>query len=167
VIWYSRRKKHFVIQSFDNDLASATKLYIKVKGLGAPLATLRCCNVGFPPPVEYRPYVQQRVVKEKRNGRVRKRLIEEEIVPMEGVNLKGVWWCPYCREMRRFKLQDGATYEGIFVEGRGMYCPVCEIAHVDHHVRKWNPQAERLVYEVRRQTKGNRRGSRRRTRKHP
>jgi len=163
VIWFSRKGKRFIVKEFEDDFHGALELYTRVKALKAPFITLRCCNVGFPPPEKYRPHYETRIKKERRNGRVRRVKTEVEVVPMEGLNVKGVWWCPYCREFRKFRMQDGAIFEDYYIEGKSMYCPVCEISMRDHHVRKWNPQAQTLVYKLRRRTRGSgRRSSRRR-----
>lgn len=169
VIWWSRKGRRFIVKEFDTDLHSALELYTRVKQLGAPFATLRCCNVGFPPPEKYRPYIGKFKKKERvsRKGRMRTvtKIVEREVTPMMEVNLKGIWWCPYCREFRKFKLQDGAMYNGYFVPGEGMYCPVCEINHINHHVRKWNPQAQRLAFKLGKKVRAPRGNSRRRTRR--
>ena len=162
VIWWSKKGKQFVIKDFGTDLSGATELYIKVRSLAAPLATLRCCNVGFPPPEKYRPYVRKVRRKERVRGRIRKRIVEIPVDPMEEVNLKGIWWCPYCCKMRKFKKQDGAIYEGYYVQAEGMYCPVCQINHRDHHVRKWNPQAQRIPFQIAKRTRRSSRGTSRR-----
>jgi hypothetical protein len=169
VIWWSKKGKQFVVKEFDTDFKGALDLYMKVKLLSAPLATLRCCNVGFPPPEKYRPYNKKYLKKEKIRikGRLRtkKRIVEVYTQPMVELNLKGVWWCPYCRELRKFKLQDGAMFEDYFVNGEGMYCPVCQIAHTDHHVRKWNPQAQLLAFKLGKNNQKRTRSSGRSTRK--
>jgi len=172
VIWWSKKGRRFIVKEFGTDLYEATKLYVHVKSLSAPLATLRCCNVGFPPPEGKRPYMKKYLKKEKVrvNGRLRtkKKIVEIYTEPMREINLKGVWWCPYCREWRKFKLQDGAMFnEEYFVPGEGMYCPVCQVSHRDHHVRKWNPQAQLLAFKlgVRRPRASSRSRSRRSRRK--
>lgn len=171
VIWWSRKGKRFVVKEFDTDLHGALRLYTRVLSLKAPFTTLRCCNVGFPPPVDKRPHAKRYLKKEKIRGRIKKRIVVREIVPMEELNLQGVWWCPYCREFRKFKMQDGAMYhqngKDYFIKGEGMYCPVCQVNHGDHHVRKWNPQAQRLAFQLGKRTRrssGNR-PTRRRTRR--
>lgn len=123
VIWWNKKKKQFSVFEFDNDLASAEELYAKVLKAEKPFATLRCCNVGFPPPKKYRP----RTVKGK------------EVIPMLAINQKGIVWCPYCRKLRKFQLQDGFELNGIWVDAGGKYCPVCEIGSANHQVKRYNP----------------------------
>lgn len=176
VIWWSKKGKRFIVKTFDNDLASAQALFMRVKELRAPFATLRCTNVGFPPPEQYRPYMKKFVKRErvKRKGktRIKRTIIEREIVPMEGINLKGVWWCPYCCQMRKFRRLDGMNYhhggETYYLDGTVYACPVCEITHTNHHVRKWNPHAQRMAYRPIKQTRvrrSNGRARKRRTRR--
>lgn len=175
VIWWSKKGKRFIVKVFGNDLAQAEDLYAKVLMARKPFATLRCCNVGFPPPEQYRPYVKKMVKKErvKRSGkyRIKKTIVEVDVTPMEEVNLKGVWWCPYCRKMRKFRKESGVTYRDAtgdyFLEGGVYQCPVCEITHMNHHVRKWNPHAQKMPYRQIRQQRARRnngRATRRRTR---
>lgn len=169
VIFWNRKKKQFSTFEFDNDLASAEALYAKAVAAGKPFATLRCCNVGFPPPTKFRPRTVKKVKREKVRGRVRKTIVEVDIEPMSAVNMKGVWWCPYCRQMRKFRDQDGFTYtyanKDYWVDAKGMYCPVCEISHTNHHVRKWNPHAARMSYRPQKRTRTRRASVKRATRR--
>ena len=157
VIFWNKKHKRFTVMEFDNDMASAEELYAKAVAAGKPLATLRCCNVGFPPPTKYRPRVVKKVKKERVRGRIKKTIVEVDVEPMSELNLQGVWWCPYCRKMRKFRNQDGFTYthgdKDYWVDARGMYCPVCEISHTNHHVRKWNPHAARMSYRPEKRTR--------------
>lgn len=179
VIWWNRKKKRFTVMAFGNDIASAEGLYAKVLVAKKPFATLRCCNVGFPPPEKYRPYQKPMMKKEKvrvkRKGRyvyrVKKTVVHIEVTPMVEVNLKGVWWCPYCRQMRKFRRQDGMTYTDAsgdyYLDGVVWCCPVCAISHTNHHVRKWNPTAQKMPYrkiKATRARRSNGRATRRRTR---
>jgi hypothetical protein len=121
---------------FDNDLREALRIYVKALNAGKPMATLRCANVGFPPPEKFQEYdlVKMRIKGETQWVKVLARMLK--------ANRKGIWWCPYCREFRRFQTQGGAFFEGVFTEDQaGMYCPMCGISHRDFHVRKWNPRA--------------------------
>lgn len=172
VIWWSRKHKRFIVKSFDNDHASALELFVKVKTAKKPFATLRSCNVAFPPPEKYRPFVKQQVLRETvrigRKTKVRRRIVETDVMPMQEVNLKGIWWCPYCSQMRKFTKQDGSMFEHngneYFVERGAYYCPVCQISHGNHHVRKWNPVAERMPVELK-QRRVTKRATRSRTRR--
>lgn len=180
VIWWNRKKKHFSVMPFGNDLAGAEALYAKVAAAGKPFATLRSCNVGFPPPEKYRPYVKQMVKKERvrvrRKGRhvtrIKRTIVDVDVTPMIEVNLKGVWWCPYCRQMRKFRKQDGMTLTDrgheYYLDGAVFCCPVCRISHMNHHVRKWNPTAQKMPFRQIKRTRARRsngRATRRRTRK--
>jgi hypothetical protein len=180
VIWWNKKKKRFTVMEFGNDLASAEDLYARVLGAEKPFATLRCTNVGFPPPEKYRPFIRKerqergtKIVK-RRGKRVRVKIIktvEVEVTPMAEVNLKGVWWCPYCRKMRKFRRQDGMTYSDssgdYYLDGVVWCCPVCSITHTNHHVRKWNPAAQKMPFRKIRATRSRRsngRTTRRRSR---
>jgi hypothetical protein len=172
VIWWSKKGKKFIVKEFENDLVSAEQLYSRITALGAPFATLRCCNVGFAPPTQYRPYIKRMVKKEKvrRNGRLRtkKTIVEIEVTPMVEMNLKGIWWCPYCRKMRKFRKQDGMTYSDssgdYYLDGAVYVDPVCGITHTNHHVRKWNPTAQKMPFRKIKGTRA-RRSSATRTRR--
>lgn len=157
VIWWNKKTKQFSTIEFDNDLASAEELYARAVAADKPFATLRCTNVGFPPPKKYRPRVVKKLKKERVRGKVKKTVVELEVEPMVEVNMKGIWWCPYCRKMRKFRNQDGFTYSyqdtDYWVDAQGMYCPVCEISHTNHHVRKWNPHAARMSYRPQKRTR--------------
>jgi hypothetical protein len=166
VMWVAKKKgKLYIIEkTFENDFAAATELYLKVKRAGKPMATLRCMNVGFPPPERLRPHYETRaevVVRRNNQGRRKKykRRIEVEVIPLSELNLKGVWWCPYCRELRRFEHWDGVATDGSFFQtiktskpgffmNPGMYCPMCGINQNDSHVRRWNPQAALLEFRI-------------------
>lgn len=172
VIWWSKKGKRFIEKKFGNDLPSAMKLHAQVVQLGAPMATLRSCNVGFAPPDHLRPHTKTMYRKVKRGRKIKRVPVEVSITPMREYNLKGAWWCPYCIKLRKFEQQDGAMfYDGHgeqYVPGPGMYCPVCQISHTDHHVRKWNPQAQTIAFRTptrrSRGTKRNTRGKRARSR---
>lgn len=150
VMWYSTKKKRVFEVEYDHDLNGAIELYMKVKAQGKKMATLCSPNVAFPPPEKYLPHTKTVVTKKKitRNGKTRTKKIrtEVEVVPMREVNLKGITWCPYCREFRKFRKQDGFTLDGRFVATPGLHCPMCGNSHRNHHVRKYNPSMELLSY---------------------
>lgn len=142
---------------FDDDFKAATDLYLKAKASGRKNVTLRCCNMGFPPPERLRPHVVEvkvlldppKIV--RRNGkRYRKNFQLKKMlkVPLKGLNAEGIWWCPYCRELRRFKLTKSFLIDGIRIAETRHVCPMCGISHRDHWVRKYNPIALRLFYEL-------------------
>lgn len=133
VLWIKNGK----IQRKDcgDDLTEAIRIYGVVKG-NRKGATLRCKNFGFPPPDKFRP--TEVVIKHKRYLKI----------PMKQLNAKGIWWCPYCRELRRFKLSRSFQVGGVTVRDVRHICPMCGISHRDIHVRRWNPVATRLFYEL-------------------
>lgn len=133
-----------VEKDFDHDLNAAMEFYVKVKEAGREYPTLLCRNVGFPPPEKYLAY--DKVVKRKEGGRKIQATIR--INPMRLVNKRGFVWCPYCREMRKFQLQDGFRVEGHYVSDRGWHCPICGISHRNHLVRRWNPQMIEEYYKL-------------------
>jgi hypothetical protein len=142
-----------VRKDFEHDLDGAMDLYMRAKAAGKRLATLMSPNCAFAPPKKYLPYtrraVELREVKVLRKGRQvtrkKKVLVTKDIIPMEGLNRKGIFWCPYCREMRKFQMQSGmTTTEGNWMEAPGLYCPMCGVSHRLMPVRQYNPHANRL-----------------------
>ena len=130
------------VKDCEHDLGQALEIYQRVKSAGRRMVTLRSCNVGFPPPEKYLEYW---VKKSRRNGRA-KEIYYVHKVPMRKMNLKGAYWCPYCREMRKFQEQGGFYIEGVVVPEAGLYCPICGVSHRDVHVRKYNPLAAKRLY---------------------
>jgi hypothetical protein len=155
VLWVKPKNGDYTIirKEFGNDLTEALRVYQLAKQAKKPMATLRSNNVGFPAPPKLRPHIRRRkVTKEvvvlRRGKRVKKQkavLESYEVIPMETYNRKGWWWCPYCREMRKFQRQSGFPIgDKSFVEAPGMYCPLCGVSHRDLHVRRSNPHADRM-----------------------
>jgi rubrerythrin len=137
----------------EDDLDEAIRIYVKAKSAGKKMATLRCRNSGFPPPQELRPYTKR---KSRIVTRRRKKVKEYYLAvfnPMRKQNNKGIYWCPYCRELRRFQTQNGFLIQGVFVPEPGLHCPICGTSHRDYHVRRWNPLAARTYLAG--QTTGN------------
>lgn len=134
-----------VVHDCGNDLNKAIQVYGRVKGK-RKMVTLRSANVGFPPPEKYQPYYLTRYKKEKIGRKMVRVPVHVRKVPMKPLNNKGIYWCPYCREMRRFQEQGGFVILGIIVPEKGMYCPICGVRETDYHVRKWNPLMEKLYY---------------------
>ena len=170
----ARWSVHWVVPSGDtyriveidceDNLNEAIRIYTKAKESGKRFATLRSRNVAFPPDEKYRPYYAQ--VRDKRwvKGRRQKGITKYKTVhkvPMRTLNRKGVFWCPYCREMRKFQEQGAFMFEGIAVEAPGLYCPICGISHRDWHVRNWNPVCHRIYLDETRSRRGRGRRSRR------
>lgn len=128
-------------------MGEALRVYTKLQSSGRKFVTLRSCNVGFPPPEKYQPgyiMVKNPKWKPKQRGKKReKKFIEKRVVPMNKLNRRGIFWCPYCREMRKFQTQGGFFLDSAFVpDERGLYCPIDGTSYRDYHVRKWNPVAE-------------------------
>jgi hypothetical protein len=161
VLWVKPSDDSYVIvrKEYGTDLGEAIRVYTLAKNAGKKLATLRSNNVAFPPPARYLPHTRKRVVKRagtkkvRRQGRIvivptTKKVLETyTVVPMEKMNRKGWYFCPYCREMRKFQLQGGFPIgEKSFVEAKGMYCPLCGVSHRDFSVRKYNPAAARQYF---------------------
>jgi hypothetical protein len=161
VLWVKPKKASYEIvrKEYGTDLSEAMRVYALAIRAGKKLPTLRSNNVAFPPPERYLPHTRKRVVKKpgtkkvRRGGKLvvvattRKVLETYNVIPMERVNLKGFYWCPYCREMRKFQIQQGFPIgEKSFVEAKGMYCPLCGVSHRDFSVRKYNPAAARQYF---------------------
>ncbi len=161
VLWISKGKVQ--CKDFEHDLASALDLYVKVKGARSG-ATLRSCNMGFPPPDKYADWETERfqIVERKVpvtvNGKRRvkwkkfKQPLPDQLIEprsyrdrMHAMNVKGWWWCPYCLSMRQFRKRNFFKLEGIRVDEASMNCPICDISHRDASVQKYNPIADRYV----------------------
>lgn len=165
VLWVVKQKgkpPRIVEVDFENDLLSAQALWLKAKQAGKPMTTLRCCNVAFPPPEKYRQHYEKhreptgryKVVTRagKRYKKPLYRTSEVLVTPLEGLNRRGIWWCPYCREFRKFQHWDGYTsepmYVGSFIPDPGEYCPMCGVNQRDWYVKKWNPQAVIIQFQI-------------------
>ena len=138
VLWVKDRKVHR--KNCGTALSEAMRVYQLVVEAGRPGATLRCCNMGFPPPAELQP----RRVRGKRNGKI----VEGTVVPLKAKNLEGVFWCPYCMKLRRFTTKKDHIVEGIAIRDEIHCCPMCKISTRDHNVRKYNPLAAKITYEI-------------------
>lgn len=125
------------------NFVDALELYERVRVAGRKGVTLRCTNVGFPPPARFMPrVVRVKVLNSKgkptkRNGEyVYKEVLR---VPLKKLNKRGIWWCPHCMKFRRFKIIKN-KHTRTYVHR----CPVCNIDHRNHHVRAHNPVARTL-----------------------
>lgn len=157
VLWVAKGRRQR--KDFGHDIAGARELENKLLRAGRKDVTLRCKNYGFPPPEKYQPY---HVI--VRRGKKRFRATR---VPMKALNLRGIFWCPYCMKLRRFKTVSGFVLEGIRMEEKRHICPVCHINVSDRHVKIHNPLAGRIEYDLRGRSgkkKGRSRNRRRRTR---
>jgi len=159
VRWVVKHKGrwHIIVKPFDGEFQQALQLYLKVKALGRHNVTLRCRNSGFPPPKELQPYWVRKKLKEeiqtRRGAKPKYRVRYKDIYrsPMRKLNREGVWWCPYCMELREFVKSYEVPFLHPPVNGinvmpteDGLYCPMCLVSTRDHNVRKHNPLAERI-----------------------
>lgn len=159
VLWVvvKKGKPKIMEYDFEGDLMGAVALYTKVKSANRRFATLRCANVGFPPPEKYLPYVEKRKVKIGGHTKIK----EFDVTPMVTLNLKGIIWCPYCMQLRKPQYQDGFVHEGIHVPEEGTHCPICGVSHRDGQMRRWNPAIRIPTKRTRRSTKPSGRRTRR------
>lgn len=144
VIWMHngqvKRKK------FGADLAGAVVLYTKAVQAGKRGATLRCANVGWPPPAELQPH--ERVVRLKG----KKKPTKVRVTPMRKLNReRGLWWCPYCMKLRKFVHRTNTKVGGVTLRTNAWGCQVCGVTTKDSHVQRWNP----LALEVEMHAQGN------------
>lgn len=132
-------KRRVIRKDFKDDYVSARSLYIKAIEAEKPYATLACVNMGFPPPEELRAYT---VTKRGRDKQTRKiRTVTVEINPLKELNMQGKLWCPYCMELRPFRLRKNMTLNGIRVNEARYICPICGVSSNDFNVNFWNPTA--------------------------
>jgi hypothetical protein len=124
VIWLGKRR--LVRKEYGQDFSEALRTYYLLKSHGKKVVTLRCQNVGFPTPKSVR--------------------------YMQAANLKGIYWCSYCIQLRRFKTDEFKRF---------MYCPVCEATTRDFHIRQANPKAVSIGYGRSRRGRRSRRVRRR------
>lgn len=150
VRWIGTKKKVIVHKIFAEDFGGALELFGKLKSAGRKGVTLRCMNVGFPPPkrITEHEVVKWEVVRKR--GKRYKRKVVTHVDMLHDMNARGIWWCPYCIQLRRFK--DMSTAGQILFE-----CPVCEISNYNWHVKRWNPMAKTVEYRTTtRRSRGNR-----------
>ena len=128
---YYRRNKKWRRKRFQEDFGAALRFYQDCPHEGK---TLHCDNVAFRPPtyITEHEVIRWEVVRIK--GKKYKRRIVTTHNRMMDYNRKGVWWCPYCIKLRRFKELQTAR-------GTQMCCPVCWVSNYMFHVRQCNPQA--------------------------
>lgn len=142
---------NIVAKPFDDDFGKAIETYAKLQAAGKQLVTLRSCNVGFAPPDRITHHERTTYKAVMRGGKKYKKKVTEIIDLMPALNRKGVWWCPYCIQLRRFD-QDRA-YRAEVV----MKCPVCEITNYNWHVKRWNPVAKTIEFRATRRKRGTKR----------
>lgn len=151
VIWVVPGPR-IIAQDFESDFVGALELYLKAKRADKKLCTLRCKNVGFPPPEKWRDIEP---IYAKRKGKM---IVVDEVLAepptwnrkMRYFNSNGVWWCPYCMQLRRFEKRRWAEIDGEpYSSDPAYYCPICDISHRDAYVIKYNPQAKSIMYAKR------------------
>jgi hypothetical protein len=147
VLWV--KDGRVVRHDFEHDLAEAIRVHSLAMRAGRKAVTLRCCNMAFPPPDKYADR-EPVVVTHPTNGKRYKgqKIIEPKqyIRRMGQLNAKGIWWCPYCMQMRRFVKRTAVMVGGVRVEGDFMACPMCGISH--RMVTKYNPIATRILMDT-------------------
>lgn len=165
VMWVivHKGKKHIKVIECDQNLPEAMRIYNLAKQGGRKMVTLRCKNVGFPPPPKYIDDEILTIRKGKHKGKRVKRQTHPPVYlhKMGALNVKGVWWCPYCMELRKFELRQGfETRTGQYVAQKGFYCQMCDIPHTNHYVSKYNPMSMRLEYSKKTRTSKSKKGKR-------
>jgi hypothetical protein len=104
VLWYVPEKDTIIDKWCGNDLNEALRIYMLAKGKGKKLVTLRSNNVGFPPPEKFQRTEVVNMGSSKDPKWIR-------VLPlMQKANDRGIFWCPYCREWRKFQKQLSFRY---------------------------------------------------------
>ena len=148
------KKGGIVHKVYDEDFGGALEHYTKLKAAGRKGVTLRSMNVGFPPPKRLTNAVREKWVVVTKRGKRYKKRVEYEVNLMSDLNAKGIYWCAYCIQLRRFI--DKSSRNQILFE-----CPVCDISNYNWHIKRWNPAAKTVEFRNQR----SKRGVRQRTRK--
>lgn len=168
VIWVHPKKPELVRKPFEHDLQGAIDLYTRLKLAKRRGVTLRCMNMGFPPPDDLADREVVTIRHPTTGRKVRgKRIMEprQYLVRMGKLNARGIWWCPYCRQKRRFVKRRGFRVNGIWVGEEQLCCPVCKASDRDWHVRRYNPLATNLEMRGGRVSDPNRKSRRQRERR--
>lgn len=150
VLWI--KKGRVVGKDCGADFAEALRIYGLALQAGKKGATLRCKNMSFAPPEKYADH--ETIVVTRGGKRYKKTVVIYPYVyhhRMTEMNLKGIWWCPYCVKMRRFTKKDRIT-------GPVMECPMCKASNQLGTVKMYNPHASRDLGRRTRSDKGVRRG---------
>lgn len=137
MLWIAKGK--VVRKDFGSDLSEALRIYVLACKAEKSGATLRCKNMGFPPPEEYQREWTGWAVGSKGQR------VEQYSEPLRDLNIQGIWWCPYCMKLRRFTKVKSFKVDGIRVPIPGMVCPMCRVSHRDSNVMKWNPLARQIT----------------------
>jgi hypothetical protein len=148
VLWINPHTKKIERKPFGADHSGAVKLYARVVKAGRKGVTLRCMNMGFPPPDQYAD--REEVIIKLPGGKAQKgkRMITPQVYlqRMGALNLRGIWWCPFCCELRKFVYRKGFRLDGRFVAKPMMCCPICHISQENWHVKRYNPSATLMEY---------------------
>lgn len=148
------------------DFSKALKIYTLAVKQQKRAATLRSDNVGFPPPLKFADTMLVPIGRSKRTRKiVHKRVLIEPPqyqTKMRKLNIRGVFWCPYCIKPRKFTRRKGYYVDNVWCEDPRLCCPVCNISHRDGHVARFNPIAVELAFRQGR-TRGKKRRRRRST----
>lgn len=147
VLWIKNGK----VQRKDcgHDLGEASKIYARVVSAGRKGATLRCKNMAFPPPDHYADREVVELVHPRTGRKVRgKRIITPRRYEtrMLHMNRRGIWWCPYCMQMRHFVKKRGFYVGGVWNDSPHLACPICGASHMI--VRKYNPMSDLITARV-------------------
>lgn len=158
-----------VCKKLGTDFSEATRIYVLATTAGKKAVTLICANIGFPPPDKYADHQKVLVGRRKSTGAkvYRMELIEprQYQVRMMKVNKnKDLWWCPYCRKLRRFVRKKGRYIEPehIWLEEDHYACPMCKVSHKDGRVKRYNPIVGLLAFKTSKTSKRTRAERRRR-----
>jgi len=130
-VYWRKKNGKIVRKRFGDDFNAALKFY--QERTDRPAITLHVDNHSFPPPsrITHHDKVSWQVV--VRKGRRFKKKVVTTVNLMHEYNRKGIWWCGYCIQLRRFVLVQTDR-------GPEMYCPICTASHRIN--KQYNPQAQ-------------------------
>lgn len=138
VMWVKGTR--IIEKKFAEDLPAALRLYANAAKASKPGLTLRCTNMGQPPPDSVRLGTR---IETRRIGKRRKRVrVKVKYDRMMELNSKGLYWCSYCCKLRRFR-EIKERREVV------LQCPMCKITSRDFNIRQHNPKAVVISYHRR------------------
>ena len=138
VFWRNKKGK-FVRKRFYEDLQGA--LRFMRDNPDRPVLTLHSDNLGFPPPRRITHFEEHGWTVVKRKGKRYKKRVVTIVNRMHDYNQKGIWWCPYCIQLRRFEFAETER-------GPEMFCPVCGCGNYLFEVRRYNPHAAIIEMQI-------------------